>query len=209
MVIGRETVDVMTFKLNHFSHKGGLFEMISLTLEEGTCCHVRGKNGTGKTTFLRKLAWALAQKEKTIELPDAWQKEKGCFYFFAHTPPFHPMLTVSETLSLDFPHALKNKIKEALTFWGLLQKQNAAIHTLSEGEKKRLYLMRLTLAPLPLWLLDEPFNNLDIAFQKALENVIEEHLQKGGIALIAHHGELPFAVKETLSFPLKGEMSHA
>ena len=54
--------------------------------------------------------------------------------------------------------------------------------------KKRLSLARLWLSPAPLWLLDEPYANLDLDGITLVNRMVEAHLRSGGAALITTHG---------------------
>lgn len=206
MVIGNETAVAMIFELKDFKHKGGLFGPVSRTFNEGSCCHIVGKNGAGKTTFLRKIAWAIVHEAPTVSLPKSWHPP--FFHYIAHGAPLHPTLTLWENLSLCSPHTQPALGSEGLTLWGLQDKKNTPIHKLSEGEKKRAHLTRLTLSPCHLWLLDEPFNHLDGHFKYVLQKVIEEHIKKKGIALISHHGPLPFHTENTIHLGSQGGDLH-
>ena len=50
----------------------------------------------------------------------------------------------------------------ALAMVGLAGYEDTLARQLSAGQKKRLSLARLWLSPAPLWLLDEPYANLDL-----------------------------------------------
>jgi heme exporter protein A len=62
---------------------------------------------------------------------------------------------------------------------------------LSAGQKRRTALARLHLEKRPLWLLDEPFNALDVDGQALLANMIETHRASGGAVITALHGTAP------------------
>jgi heme exporter protein A len=64
---------------------------------------------------------------------------------------------------------------------------------LSAGQRRRLALARLALAPAPLWLLDEPTLALDDAALAAPAAVLISHLAAGGHVIAATHA--PIAVK--------------
>ena len=53
---------------------------------------------------------------------------------------------------------------------------------------QRLSLARLWLAPAPLWLLDEPYANLDLDGINLVNRMIQAHLREGGAALLTTHG---------------------
>ena len=59
---------------------------------------------------------------------------------------------------------------------------------LSAGQKRRLALARIWLSPAPLWLLDEPYANLDLDGINLVNRMISAHLRSGGAALVTTHG---------------------
>ena len=61
---------------------------------------------------------------------------------------------------------------------------------LSAGQKKRLSLGKLMLTGSKVWVLDEPSSSLDKNNTSILKNIIEEHNNTGGIALVASHDSL-------------------
>jgi heme exporter protein A len=58
---------------------------------------------------------------------------------------------------------------------------------LSAGQQRRVALARLLLANARLWLMDEPFTNLDKAGQALVAELIAEHLGGGGLCVAASH----------------------
>jgi len=61
---------------------------------------------------------------------------------------------------------------------------------LSAGQQRRVALARLILTEAPLWLMDEPFANLDAAGQDLVFEVLREHLRNGGMCVMATHQEV-------------------
>jgi heme exporter protein A len=59
--------------------------------------------------------------------------------------------------------------------------------TLSAGQRRRLAFARVVLAVAPLWILDEPYANLDRDGTVLVAAIIGRHLDAGGAALIAAH----------------------
>jgi heme exporter protein A len=58
---------------------------------------------------------------------------------------------------------------------------------LSAGQQRRVALARMIMADGPLWLMDEPFTNLDAAGQQLVIDVLTEHLCAGGLCVMATH----------------------
>jgi heme exporter protein A len=65
------------------------------------------------------------------------------------------------------------------------------VRVLSAGQKRRVLLARLLTRPAVLWVLDEAFNALDVAAVKLLGELIAEHLEAGGMAVLTSHQPLP------------------
>ena len=61
---------------------------------------------------------------------------------------------------------------------------------LSAGQKRRVALARLLLAPRPIWLLDEPLIALDTGAQATLTGLMAAHTGAGGAILVASHQPL-------------------
>jgi heme exporter protein A len=79
---------------------------------------------------------------------------------------------------------------EALARVGLAGRENLPARFLSEGQRRRSALARLITNRTTLWLLDEVLASLDRAAGSLIESIIGEHLDKGGIAIVATHQEL-------------------
>lgn len=73
---------------------------------------------------------------------------------------------------------------------GLAGRENMAVRLLSEGQRRRSALGRLLACRTALWLLDEVFTSLDRSAVTLVKKLIEEHLRRGGMAIIATHQEL-------------------
>ncbi len=59
--------------------------------------------------------------------------------------------------------------------------------TLSAGQRRRVAFARVMLAGAPLWILDEPYTNLDRDGTVLVSAIIGRHLDAGGAAIIAAH----------------------
>jgi heme exporter protein A len=93
------------------------------------------------------------------------------------------------------------RLGDALASVSLERQARLPARALSQGQRRRLGLARLSLSRRPLWLLDEPATALDTAGIALLKRLITGHLEHGGSALVATHQalDLPEAHSRALS----------
>ena len=176
-----------------------LFSGIGFSLAPGCALVVSGANGSGKTTLLRILAGVTHATQGTL----AWRGtpvrpfEPGLraeALFIGHVPALKDELTAEENLasltSLHGTRAEPAALAAALAVWTLTRQRALPARVLSQGQRRRIGLARLSLLTRTLWLLDEPATALDDAGIATLRTVIATHLAGGGIAVIATHQEL-------------------
>ena len=73
---------------------------------------------------------------------------------------------------------------------GLRRVAEQTARTLSAGQRKRCALARLLMSDAKLWLLDEPYSNLDRDGIKMLDMMLRQHLDSGGACALTTHGSL-------------------
>ena len=159
-----------------------IFDGLTATIRRGERWCVMGKNGAGKTTFLKMVAGQLAPDAGGIRLGPS--VEMGYFAQQA-LDLLQADLTIEEQLQRDFPQesigALRN-LAGAFQFSGDdVQKK---VRALSGGEKTRLVIARMLLNPPNFLVLDEPTNHLDL-FTK--EMLIESLRAFDGTMLFVSH----------------------
>ncbi len=111
--------------------------------------------------------------------------------YLGHLPGLKGDLTALE--NLEFLCGLQGRRRgqlpgAAMAMVGLGGYEDALARQLSAGQKKRLSLARLWLSPAPLWLLDEPYANLDLQGIELVNRMVQAHLRGGGAALVTTHG---------------------
>jgi len=80
-----------------------------------------------------------------------------------------------------------DEIRLGLASTGVAEYSNLPIRTLSAGQRRRVALARILLSDAALWLLDEPYANLDTAGSQILSALLTDHVRSGGVALVAAH----------------------
>ncbi|MGV8931065.1 MAG: heme ABC exporter ATP-binding protein CcmA [Luteimonas sp.] len=171
-----------------------VFGPLDFTVQPGEALLVQGDNGAGKTSLLRVVAGLLRADAGDIDIDgrraDAVLRAQTMAYL-GHLPALKADLTALENLA--FLCGLQGRRTTqspdgAMAVVGLSGYQDALARQLSAGQKKRLSLARLWLSPAPLWLLDEPYANLDLAGIELVNRMVQAHLRDGGAALVTTHG---------------------
>ena len=171
-----------------------VFGPLEFTVGAGEALLVQGDNGAGKTTLLRVLAGLLRADAGTMEIesiPADQLRRANHMAYLGHLPGLKADLSALQNLRcLGGLHGQRigQSVDAAMALVGLAGFEDAAVRTLSAGQKKRLGLARLWLSPAPLWLLDEPYANLDLEGIRLVNRMVEAHLTEGGAALITTHG---------------------
>lgn len=186
-----------------------LFADLSFSLSPGTALLVTGPNGSGKTTLLRILAGLTVPSEghatwRGVPLRAFDPRLRAETLFVGHVPALKDELTALENLeslaSLQGSAPTAEELRDALARWALSRQSALPARVLSQGQKRRVALARLTLCRRALWLLDEPGTALDDVGVTTLCAAIAEHLAAGGVSVIATHQplELPRAAVQSL-----------
>jgi ATPase subunit of ABC transporter with duplicated ATPase domains len=159
-----------------------IFDDLNVTIRRGERWCVMGRNGAGKTTFLRMVSGVLAPDEGAVRLGAS--VEMGYFAQQA-LDLLRPDLTIEEQLQRDFPQesigVLRN-LAGAFQFSGDdVQKK---IRALSGGEKTRLVIARMLLNPPNFLVLDEPTNHLDLFTKEMLIDSLKSF--EGTMLFVSH-----------------------
>ena len=173
-----------------------LFAGLDETLAAGELLWLRGGNGRGKTSLLRLVAGLSAPERGQILWGDAPARGNARFaaelVYIAHTNALKDDLTAAESLAfLARVHgrdASAPAIRAALARLGLAGRERTPTRSLSQGLRRRVALARLALETAPsLWVLDEPFDALDVAGTAVLHALLAAHRARGGSVLLTSH----------------------
>lgn len=175
-----------------------VFAPLDFRLHTGELALIEGDNGSGKTTLMRILAGLLHVGDGELR----WRGEPlqrdqcaGEILFLGHQLGLKADLSPRENLQIA---AGLNGSREGMSAAevlieiGLGGYEDEPVRRLSAGQKKRAALARLLLLPATLWLLDEPYANLDRTGIALVNQLLEMHTARGGAVMVTSHGAVSF-----------------
>ena len=165
---------------------------VSMTVNKGDIYGFIGKNGAGKTTFMRVVLGLSAPTEGTVELfgglsPEEAGKKIGALI---EAPGIFPHCTAKENMKrfAILKDEDESKIDGLLDFVGLGDVGNKKAGKFSLGMKQRLSIAIAMLGDPELLILDEPVNGLDPTGMKEIRDLILRlNREKGITVLISSH----------------------
>jgi heme exporter protein A len=176
---------------------------VSVALAARELLHVSGPNGTGKTTLLRVVCGLLRPEQGAVSwlgksIASVRSEYQAALAYASHEPALKGDLTALE--NLHFSVGLKRRttvaeLRTALDRTGVAACADLPARVLSAGQRRRVAMARVLAMSASLWLLDEPFTNLDAAGSELVSGLLQEHVQQGGLALVVAHHDLKLDCK--------------
>lgn len=180
-VIAEELKKVYPSRLHGDGPGQTVFEGVNLTIKRGEKVAFVGKNGEGKSTFVKCIMGEIPF-DGTLKIGHNVQ-----IGYFAQNQAqlLDENLTVYETIDRVATGDMRLKINDllgAFMFGG--ETSDKRVKVLSGGERSRLAMIKLLLEPVNLLILDEPTNHLDIPSKEVLKEAIKAF---DGTAIIVSH----------------------
>lgn len=167
---------------------------VTFSLGPGEGMQLFGPNGSGKSSLLSMFAGLIDLAEGVV----GWRvngaaveaaPEAGVF-FLGHEASVKPALTAEENLRFWAKASGGGDVDAALAAVDALSFRHLRAGRLSAGQKRRVDLARALLVDREVWLLDEPTAAIDRDGVKIIRKLIDDHLARGGVAIVATHDDL-------------------
>ncbi|NOQ80884.1 MAG: cytochrome c biogenesis heme-transporting ATPase CcmA [Gammaproteobacteria bacterium] len=175
-----------------------LFNELSFELSPGEILHIKGENGTGKTSLLRILAGLALPVSGDVYFEGYNCRKYRSEYneqiaFMGHKLGIKLELTPIENIHsyCEFSKpCTEQQILDVLEKVGLYGFEEMYCNQLSAGQKRRVAIAQAILSKAKLWILDEPFTSLDVIGIDYFLQVIQEHVNDGGMVLLTTHQDV-------------------
>ncbi|MEC7278041.1 MAG: ABC transporter ATP-binding protein [Bdellovibrionota bacterium] len=169
----------------------------SLEVKEGESYALLGKNGAGKTTFVKSLLGLIRFQEGSLKLFGHDVSSKEARRKVAYLPEkfsFYPYYTLrgvcefyGEMKGLKGAE-LTGQVDRAIERWGIGSLQHKRVNECSKGQLQRTGLASTMIGENELFILDEPYSGLDPIGTKELQDYFKELSGQGKTLFINSHG---------------------
>lgn len=184
-----------------------ILSKFNLRIQRGDRIGIVGRNGSGKTTFLKMLVGELAPDAGTVKRA----KDLMLSYFDQKRKDLNPDNSLQRTLCpngsdyIDVMGKTRHICGYLKDFLFDPRQAQAPVSTLSGGQKNRLMLAKILANPGNLLILDEPTNDLDMDTLDMLEDMLSNY--KGTLLVVSHDRDfLDQTVSRILAFEGGGKI---
>ena len=162
-------------------YKDNLISKVNLVVNKGDRLGIVGKNGTGKSTFLK----TIVEKIHKISGQYSFGHNVEYEYFDQSVAEDYSEETIFDNFQNIYKSYNNEQIRKCLGRFLFTDNDiNKKVCSLSGGEKVRLAFAKMFEKKPNLLILDEPTNHLDILGKESLENIIADY--KGTVIFVSH-----------------------
>ncbi|MEB3255025.1 MAG: urea ABC transporter ATP-binding subunit UrtE [Synechococcaceae cyanobacterium] len=203
--------------LNVYYGESHILRNVDLTIPEGEMVCLIGRNGVGKTTFLKTIIGLLQQKSgsivyqgRSLQCEPPYQRARHGIGYVSQGRDIIPQLTVKENLLLGMealPGGLgKNRHIDPIVFdlFPILEKFLARKGgDLSGGQQQQLAIARALLGNPKLLLLDEPTEGIQPSIILDIERAVQRIMREKGISVLLVEQHLHFVRQSSYYYAMQ------
>lgn len=195
-------------------NKSSILKEINLSIIDGKCYGIIGRNGSGKSVLFKAIAGFIPVKTGEIWI-DSHRVMEGKFLnnmgIIIESPNFINHFTALENLTClaEIQKKVNQDILlETLEEVGLGEAIHKKYKYFSLGMKQRLRIAQAIMENPDYYILDEPFNGLDEQGVQEVYRIIQELKRSGKTILLTSHDEKDIQTLCDSVFEIKGERMH-
>ena len=161
-----------------------IFSNLSFEFANDSVFKLVGDNGSGKSTLLKILSGIYKNYEGKVSF-----SEVGLVFYSGHKTGLKNNLSARENIYFDIrlPEISHSQINSALKQLDLIDYSDVQSAYLSEGQKRKINIASFILSKADLYLLDEPFNNLDRKTSDLLQEIFDVKINAGAKIIFSSH----------------------
>lgn len=184
--------------------RGGrrVFEGLNFNVQAGDFLSLVGKNGSGKSTFLRLIAGFVLKGDGSLAYSrgdgEADRLPADDFTMVGHQNGLKPGMSLRDNARFYYKlmtgsTPTHERLQMAADIFALGPLLDEPVQYFSSGQRHRSALMRFPLVARQIWLMDEPTVGLDADNRATLAALIQHHIACGGIVIAASHDPMGVA----------------
>jgi len=161
-----------------------IFSNLSFEFANDSIFKLVGDNGSGKSTLLKILSGIDKNYEGDLSFP-----EGNLIFYSGHKTGLKNNLSARENIYFDIrlPEISHSQINFVLKQLDLIDYSDIQTAYLSEGQKRKINIASFMLSRADLYLLDEPFNNLDRKTSDFLQEIFVKKINAGAKIIFSSH----------------------
>ena len=161
-----------------------IFSNLSFEFVNDSIFKLVGDNGSGKSTLLKILSGIYKNYEGDLSFP-----EGNLIFYSGHKTGLKNNLSARENIYFDIrlPEISYSQINSVLKQLDLIDYSDIQSAYLSEGQKRKINIASFMLSTADLYLLDEPFNNLDSKTTDFLQEIFVKKINAGAKIIFSSH----------------------
>ena len=161
-----------------------IFSNLSFEFANDSVFKLVGDNGSGKSTLLKILSGIYKNYEGDLSFSD-----DGLVFYSGHKTGLKNSLSARENIYFDIrlPKISDSQINSVLKQLDLIDYSDIQSAYLSEGQKRKINIASIMLSTANLYLLDEPFNNLDRKTTDLLQEIFDMKINEGAKIIFSSH----------------------